>query len=368
MSKKLGILTFHRADNFGAVLQNYALQQAIISLCVSPETIDYHSKRIDEAYRVFRKPTCKESFSRKFKNRIWDIINLKNAYISKMRFENFRKQYLAISSSEYSVNNISDSDFDIYLSGSDQIWNKEIIGEEDESVFSLSFTNQKKATYAASCGNVNCLIDKTDALKEINIISVRELELSIFLGEKGICSVVVLDPVFLLDKEQWNALIKDIPIRKNKYVFLYYIDSGRDVAALIANKISHELGLQVYYPKRYDKTSIKNHYGISSFSDGPLEFIAEIANAEFVVVSSFHGAAFSIIMEKEFVAVLHEKTGERVKNLLVELGLEDRIVTDSDDFERRRHTFKKIDYKLVKERIDLMKGKSLECLSQICDL
>ncbi|MBQ7067109.1 MAG: polysaccharide pyruvyl transferase family protein [Lachnospiraceae bacterium] len=366
--KKIGILTFHKADNFGAVLQNYALQQALFSLGTEPETIDYCCEKVESSYTIWTQVKGDVSILRVLKSRAGDILNYRNAVISKKRFEDFRKKYLRISSSRFCASTIRDAKYDVYIAGSDQIWNKEIVGTEDLYAYTLAFAPHNTATFGASCGGMDCLIDDTQNLSRIEIVTVRESELCDELKKRGIKCQVVCDPVFLLKREQWIALIENMPKRKKRHIFLYYIDSGRDNAAMIANEISKKLGVKVHYPKRYDMKTIKNHYGINVFSDGPLEFIAEISGADFIVSSSFHGIAFSILMEKEFVAVLHEKTGDRVRNLLEYLGLNERIVVDLNDFKNRSTYWKPIDYKSVKVKLEKWKEESIGYLREMSEL
>lgn len=146
----------------------------------------------------------------------------------------------------------------------------------------------------------------------------------------------------------------------------YYIDSGRNDAACIAKDLARKNNLDVVYSKRLDSESERNHYGINRFSDGPLDFIKEIECADYVVVSSFHGVAFSILMEKNFIALLHENTGSRVHSLLRKLGLQDRIVKNFEDYQNRK--FAAIDYTRVRPIIENWKMESIEHLRKICEL
>ena len=153
-NKTIGIITFHRADNFGAVLQNYALQQAIYKLGYKCETIDYISKNIEDFYSL-------DNLNNKIsiKKKIENTINKKSKKISHEKFESFRKNFLYISSKQYTSDTIKEANYQLYICGSDQIWNREIIGPEDVVTYTLNFTNMKKAAYSASCGSNNYLIN-----------------------------------------------------------------------------------------------------------------------------------------------------------------------------------------------------------------
>lgn len=366
--KKIGILTFHRADNFGAVLQNYALQQAIKMLGMEVETIDYRSPTLEMQYRFWNFAKRGEVLLYTLKQIASAILNLHNIIISKKKFENFRKNYLKISVREYDADTISTTEYDVYIAGSDQIWNKEIIGKEDIPAYTLAFTEAHTAAYGASCGSEDYLIDDVETISRIQLITVREQQLCDRLKKMSIVSKVVCDPVFLLNREKWLKVIRNMTQIRHKYVFLYYIDEGKEQAAMIAKAIAFSIKAKVHYPRKYDKAALINHYGINRFSDGPLDFLNEIYQAEYVVSSSFHGVAFAILMEKEFVAVLHKKTGERVKNLLEYLGLEERIVFDRQDFQKRSPYWGPIDYNRVRIKLSEYREKSMECLKEMCEL
>lgn len=366
--KKIGIITFHRADNYGAVLQNYALQQAVMMRGMKAETIDYYSPAIEMPYQIWGSAKRRGSLLRILKRTANVIMNLHNTIVSQRKYKDFRENYLNISAEKYDADTISNAIYDVYIAGSDQIWNKEIIGKEDIPAYTLAFTGEHTAAYGASSGSEEYLIDEVDSISKIQLITVREKQLCDALGRRGIASKVVCDPVFLLDKDKWKKIIKDMPQMRHKYVFLYYIDEGREQAAVIAKMVATSTKARVHYPRKYDKAALLHGYGINKFSDGPLDFLNEIDQAEYIVSSSFHGAAFAILMEKEFVAVLHKKTGERVKNLLAYLGLEERIVSDKVDFQKRSPHWKPINYNTVRKKLDELRRESMECLREMCEL
>lgn len=359
--KKIGILTLHRANNYGAVLQNYALQQALLNLGAECETIDYIIPQIEKEYKnitLYRGLNPLKSICGLF----WDIVNYSNSSCAYKKFEEFRNSKLQISSRRFDKTTINQCMYDVIIVGSDQVWNSGIVRYDNIPTFGLDFTKSIKATYAASCGNIKSIIP-IELIRKFDYITVREKDLCDYLNDKGISAELVCDPTILLTKEVWQELIVDTKIDHSNYVYLYYIDSGKDEAAQIANDIASKEGINVYYSKRIDIDAIKHNYGVNRFSDGPLEFIKEIEQAEYVVVSSFHGVVFSILFEKEFVTLLHDNTGSRVFSLLKQLGLEDRIVKDYADYKCRK--FDKIDFSSVRLKLDVMRKKSLEELRRI---
>lgn len=362
--KRIGILTLHRANNFGAVLQNYALQKAINSLGYECETIDYKIPQVDQAYKNVTIRKDKNPI-RKLAGLYWDMLNLKQGRENTYKFNEFRNKYIKLSSKTYDSMTINEATYDLYIVGSDQVWNTQIIKNDNINTFSLGFTGSKKAAYAVSSGSVELMIP-LDNIKKFDYITAREMELCEYLDKHHIHSKIVCDPTLLLTKKDWQKLIRDIKIDHSGYVYLYYVDGRRSEAACIAKDFAKKNSLDVVYSRRLDHQAELNNYGINRFSDGPLEFIKEIECADFVVVSSFHGVVFSILMEKNFIALLHESTGSRVKSILSKVGLQDRIVNSIDDYQSGK--FPAIDYSKVRPIVENWRKESLEELRKICEL
>lgn len=365
--KEIGILSFHCADNYGAVLQNFALQRAVKALGFAVETIDYRCQKISRSYGIQRPLECGYGTLKKVKTRIADWINYRQAKARKRRFEEFRNSHLILSDTVYDSDNICDAQYDVFITGSDQVWNKNIIGTEDIDVYSLAFTDAKKASYGASCGELDCLIDAWDAIWRLDKVTVREKDLCDVLCQRNIDAEIVCDPVFLLNKEQWQQLICDISARRHKYVFLYCVQDLKETLP-VARNIAKQNRLKLYLPERCNKSTIMLKNSRRVYGDGPIEFLAEILNAEMVVTSSFHGTAFSILLEKDFVVVLPENKSSRIKNLLQFVGLEERIVSDWEDYQRKCRNWEPIDYDKIRPRIESWRKQSMDQLKEICEL
>ena len=202
--KKIGIVTFHRAINFGGVLQSYALQKKLKDYGLDVEEIDYYSNDVYKIYNYF--------YVGKFniiKTPIKIALNfgffIKNIRIKK-KFNKFREKYIQtsdfLSSKEKVINYINR--YDYIISGSDQVWNKDIT-LNDYDFYDLSlFNTNNKISYAASVGKDDISEQEKayykNLIKEYNSVSVRESSLQNTLGEEV---SHVMDPVFLLEKEEW---------------------------------------------------------------------------------------------------------------------------------------------------------------------
>lgn len=340
--KRVGIITFHCTDNFGAVLQCYALQEYIKKeFGFDVEIIDYNPYVICSKFRVMLdwrelKKRCKtRGIMTTLKNDVWKKLGTYNyRKRKKMEFDKFRRKYLNLSKNKfYEISTKNAPIYDFYITGSDQIWNPNLTGGLDEAYF-LNFAhgNAVKLSYSASIAET---IEERyykiyrELLKNLDFISVREK------AHKGIITdltdknvYITLDPTLLLGKNEWMKLVDDNIRIENEYIFLYCLENNES-AIQFANQLSEKYKLPIIH---YYFGTLKNkllNAGHCFYFDGPLDFLWYIKNAKFVVTSSFHGTVFSIIFNKSFYTSLCQvDRGTRVIELLSKLGLEDRIIYD----------------------------------------
>lgn len=361
---KIGTLTFHRADNYGALLQSYALYKKLKNIGHEIKIIDYRSHEIEKIYYKYNYlPQIDKNVLR------WCWRLFRNFFIvpklneKKRKCITFRNEYFQMTDSVLTVEDRKkiENEYDLILTGSDQIWNQEITGGKDDwYCFKRSGGKAKVASFAASAGsleNFREVFSKyKDDLNRYDMISVRETDIYEFLRENIKIPIVnIFDPVFLLDKEDWNKIAQS-PI-KQKYLFYYDVEQN-PVSFTIARKIAKEENLLlIHFDTKYfyEKGFMVNA--------GPEEFIGLIRNAEYVVTSSFHATAFSIIFRKKFISALHSTTGARVRSLLTNLGLEDRIVGSVEDFKGFSDDFKNVD-----DCLKAQKKKQENYLKEVLDL
>ena len=359
--KKIGIFTFHRTNNYGAVLQNYALQKGLRNIFCDDkvETINYVNDYLEAPYKI---PPFSDKNSNFIKVIIYKIRYL--LFINKFHrlcteFEKFRNDNLFVSK-EYFKNNIMNGfyDYDIYITGSDQVWNDVITGGDE--VYSLGFkTDGIKVSYAASAGSINTIGENTKSnILEINYISVRETELQQYLVEKTDKQIyTVVDPVFLLKKDEWDILLNDNK-HKKPFIFTYSVSEMTDDVVKLAKSISKKTGYEIYHIDH----SIK--YGINGrcvYGASPSEFTEYIRDAEIVIASSFHAVAFSIIYGKKFIVIPTKKTASRLIELLRLVDAEDNMYDSYDDYLKNSKPIKIADACKLNERI----LDSIEFLKQV---
>lgn len=364
--KRIGIITFHDADNYGAVLQAYALTQSIknIKLDLQVEIINYKMPFILRSYKLI-----------KFKNKniyifirtlLSSVINLKVRSIKKLKFKSFRKRYMSLSDNVYyKAKEING--YDAYIVGSDQVWNSDITGYE--AVFFLDFCNDsaQKISYAASIGKNKLSESDVDFIKQhinnLDFISVREdnaVELIKAFTNKKVSRV--LDPTFLLGEYEWAKLVSDKKITQD-FILLYMVSMNEE-ALKVADLISKMMKLPVWYINdsyKKDKYKFKHIRGI-----GPLEFLNLFKNAKFIVTTSFHGTAFSIIFNKNFVTVPYKRTSSRMVDLLKRIKLEKRIIETSSEIDNK-YEFN-IDYTIPNGILKQEKEQSLMFLKEALQL
>lgn len=241
-------------------------------------------------------------------------------------FESFLEHKLKTTQEYINIDELKKAslDYDYVICGSDQIW-KPGISDFDEA-YLLPFVSCKKIAYAPSYGPYRPFpLEYVEMFKrnlqDFKAISVREEGTKQVLHESiGIDNMeVVCDPVFLLDKDKWEALIPEKPIISGKYIFFYSLFADGEMIRM-AKELSHKTGLPVVssnFSTIHDLTS-----GFRKVLDcGPLEFLNLIKNAEIVCTSSFHGTALTLILNKQIIS-LKGKSDNRIKQILTTMDVE----------------------------------------------
>lgn len=304
--KNIGILTFCNANNYGAVLQSYALQKYLEGNKCNAEFINMN---FNEKCEISNNNYVIEK-----KN----LLDKYNAKLSRIKFKLFRKKYLKINENVICGDSESKKikEYDYYIVGSDQVWNTDITNKT--KAFFLNFTEKNKISYAASYGKsqINELEDawSKEELKKFDKVSVREYSAYEYLKKQNCIDVKwVCDPVFLLDKNEWKKSFNLRNINTGKYILVYYMEPSKELSETI-KYFEKKLNLKVKCICG-GKGMIKEKYKHIG-KKGPIEFLKEINNAELIITNSFHAAAFSMILEKKFVVIGHSKWNARLDSLL----------------------------------------------------
>jgi len=358
--KKIGIITIHYGINYGSVLQTYATTKYLKDKNCIPEVINYIPKRYSRKIIYTMAP--------KNKNIVYKIIYIIAAFphrfINRIKFKKFLKNNIKLTKecSEFSVLEKTAEKYDALIAGSDQIWNSDYNKMVDRAYY-LDFNNNSyKYALSGSFGKNQLAEEEKESTKEklknFNYITTREntgLNICKELGFKNVEQT--LDPTFLLNKEEWNKCWnRKLPIKNDKYLLMYVMDSEYEKILNIASRISKEKNLKIYlisFRKQKDKRIDKSFNIIS-----PELFIKLFYNAEYVVTNSFHGVAFSINFNKQFIAVSREKYNTRLESILELFNLKSRLV----DINETNINFKDIDYKKTCKLIEEERQNLYNCL------
>lgn len=365
--KKVEIITIFDNTNFGTYLQALALALTIQKLGFQVEIIDYiRPGQSEEAWEKFA-----NNFIKKIYYTLWEFPRWR-----KLRCEchDFVNCFVSISKTQYkSYKELKANPplADIYVTGSDQVWNS-IYNEGIDRSFYLDFapTGCKRVAYAASIGMSEIPYDEIENTKRLlskySAITVREADARRILFELGFKDVpVVLDPTLLLDRYSWTQITKHFKqIKTEPYLLVYSVEdkTQNKLIEYYAQLMSHRHGWKIY------EISYNGYFRRLKFADkhflqvSPDLFVQLMLNAEFVIVSSFHGTAFSINFNKQFLTVTPNRFNSRVDNILTLCNLKDRLV-NSSSFDINK--LKQIDYSQVNNIIENERIKSIDLLKSM---
>lgn len=325
---KIGIATFHQADNYGAVIQAYALQSFLQACGHKVQIVDF-------------RPHIYVSWVRRWLAKSPKVWFLKWEQQWKRRlFEKFRCQHIERTSEIF--NSIAELQeiverFDLLISGSDQVWNPRWLDQVDGywDFFFLRFAGVKtrRISYAASIGHsdLSTLTGEwqkklAEGIKTIDAISVREpsgVELVYQLcGRKD--AVCVADPTLLLDRTHYDQL-SGAPVRRDPYFFSFMLHGLEQDAQVACQFVAEQLRLRMV---QCDATKTSLHAGY--ILPSPEGWLRAIRDAQYVVTNSFHCTVLCLIFHVPFAAVLIDgeigSMNSRITDLLNMIGLKGRIV------------------------------------------
>lgn len=325
---KVGILTLHRAHNFGAVLQALALHNTLRDRGHDVSVIDYVPARVYGYYdyRVFSRP-----------------LGLRSAAAKMMRYPSNRRRWTVFSDFAEACLHLTEPirdaaalrrasfPFDAYICGSDQVWNPNITGPELGAYFLDFVRNGRKIAYAASYGDADAAMSRREEigryLADFTAVSVREREgvaITRFAADRR--AVVLCDPVLLFPGHAWDAFQSPFPLPP-AYMLAYVLGDGRPEEPVV-RAAAARLGLPVVcLGARLRGMPSGSRYLRSA---GPREFLYATRRARCVCTNSFHGACFSVLYGKAFVTLQRETRNSRLSTALDTLGLRERLLPPAD--------------------------------------
>jgi hypothetical protein len=350
--------------NYGSLLQSMATIRSLNKLGHDAYIIDYRSKSAYSFTNLIKQIELKSGIKNvlfKFLRAIY--VSIEHRGVEK-KFAEMRKCYLNLTSAYYNGSEMLNLKADCFVTGSDQVWG---IDGFDET-YLLSFVKDgKKIAYSASFGKAD--IDETKYhlyekwLKQYSHITVREKSAVDLLDKMGINnSGIVLDPVLLLSKEEWNEFIGEDCDEKayNDNLLVYYLHNNPDFRKYVKDFSNNK---HVKYATMSPTWHHLIHGGDKIFAPEVKDFIRTIKHCRYMVTDSFHGTVFALLFNKKFAVIMpNDGTGTRIKSILELTNLESRIITDLNDFSVVE---REIDYGPVNEIIGKERERSIKMLDMM---
>lgn len=339
---KIGVLTLPLHSNYGGILQAYALQTVLERMGHSVVVFNIEKEFPKLKWKLLPKRIVKK------------ILGMDSVIFKEWRDKRdfpivdaalleFRKQYLKERCLK-SIDEILNVDIDAIIVGSDQVWRPQYFcsmwktGIEDAYLYFMRQKKMKKIAYAASLG-VDCWEANSkdtllirDVAPLFNFISVREQSAVSLLNRYiGASAKVVLDPTLLLNENDYLNLIKCEDVKRESEICVYLLDPSKE-KILFVNKIAKERKLKPIFVNKID---VKNSASAERRKKTSIEsWLNAFASSDFVITDSFHACVFSIIFEKQFVAIGNASRGlTRFNSLLETFGLRKNLIVDLNEYD-----------------------------------
>ena len=340
----IGIMTWLHNGNYGTVLQAYALQRYLRNCGYDVSNIDFNATVSEKVKNLIRCGNSPKLFLEKF-----DIARMKKAAdpekmaIRERRFQEFLDTNFNLTKmiSTYEELKLFSDAFDTYICGSDQIWSPALLNPP--YYFDFVSDGKQKISYACSFGVSSIPEKKKTIIRQLirryDHISVREQN-----GQKivkdliGIDVPTTVDPVFLLDTNDWNMVAAEKAV-KGDYVFAFFLTYNKAYVDT-AIKTAEQLGVKLVMVP-----ATREEYGVNAElvqDAGPAEWVSLIKNAKMILTDSFHGCVFSLIYGKPlliFKRFKDENKGSqnsRIYTLVEQYGLEGNIAGSYDSEQVQR--------------------------------
>lgn len=331
VNKRVGILTWHYNNNFGSTLQAFALQEILKKIGYAPFFLNYRKKENPiEKYK---------NIVRILRSYYLEITGNERAEELRYGFLRFRNKYLNQGKYTYDTESLSSQckKCCAVICGSDQIWAPNVF----DPTYFLNFVPKgvKKVSYAASIGLPvipNDLVPKYSALlNDFDAISVREAVGKELLNHQcGITAECVLDPTFLLNKDEWIKFERKKYVPDYRYIFCYFLNENNNYNEIV-KEYKKRLGIKVICISADNKNADEADLFLCGI--GPDDFLSLIRNAQIVITDSFHGTAFSINYGVDFATLLRFSEDDywcqnsRIYNILKIMGMDKHIIYSVND-------------------------------------
>ena len=374
--RKVGIITMHKVLNYGSYLQTLATYKYIERLGFDPIIIDYH---YPTEYHLTNAANFKKSSPAKKNITLTERIVRKLAYwivrpnieIKKKSFSSFYSKHIKFTNPYYREEELFDNPpvCDYYIVGSDQVWNPLFIYHDKSFYLSWVKNGGKRISYASSIAIKKIpeefIGDFKTELKKFSSISVRE-DTAILTSILGKDVKQVLDPTFLLDKQDWLRYFNLSPITKGKYILCYILGYSYNPYPYIyevIEKLRKQLGYKVVFIDG-EPANIYRGYKVMT-NIGPESFLNLFYYSQFIITTSFHGTAFAINFNKNFISIVDGNTtgDNRIVSIARQLDIENECIVRKDT-PVDQIQIPELEYKKINDRLDILRGNSMNFLKK----
>lgn len=324
---KIGIITMHRVLNCGSALQAYALQRALSEMGHESEIIDYK----------YEDKSASHTPLKRLVDLLREILFGFPVARLKRKFKDFYRKNLVLSPQAYDRESIAKYPprYDIYMAGSDQVWNPRFIGDDMNFLLAFTAPEARRISYASSIATGTIDGDTKERyaryLSRFDAISVRERSGAALVKElSGKEATVCCDPTLLLGRESWDALAAQSRYTAGEkfilvYALSYMFDPFPEIYGIV-DTVQRKLGMKVVFLQGRAKDVFRPGSKLIK-SAGPADFAFLFREAGFVITTSFHGATFALINDKPLIGVVDKRsqTDSRIQSLLESVSAADAI-------------------------------------------
>lgn len=338
--KSIGIITIHKINNYGSVLQAYALQKVCEDLGYKAEIIDYDFP--NNFHQNNKYSTASDTQPNEPK---WIKALFAKALVRQHKgIRLFIDKYQNLSSNKYhKVEDFTANppSYDVYITGSDQLWSPRHCNGDPAFMLYFAPDNALKISYAASIGSnaipeelKNAYIELLSRYKHISVRENTGADVIRSLINKD--ATVVLDPTLLLNKDEWNKIATPKRLVKKQYILCYFLNYTFNAFPYVdelARNMQKQTGYEIVRVARppHKLSFINTTYQIGA---SPEEFLALVRDAEIVLTTSFHGTAFAVNYGKPVFSVVQDRNASdsRQVSLMHNLGLDKQVLSIKDKF------------------------------------
>lgn len=382
--KKIALLSVFDVNNYGSMLQTYAMQQVLTQLGCESEIINYKRKSLKSQFlRIFDKTLLKAKLNFLYRDFYGKYVDKELGAYFKNRdivFDSFVLEYCKLSDVIHNRTELTKKmyDYDTVLVGSDQVWNPTNL-KKDYYTMTFVPSEIKKVAYSSSFGVSSIPKNQKEVtakyLSRIDYIGVRELSGKKIIGElTGRDVPVVADPTILLSNDSWAEIIDDKPLIEKDYIMCYFLGSNPKHRDFV-RKLKIMTGFDIVTIPHCDGI-VKADFGFGDIipqSVGPKEFLNLMKNAKYVCTDSFHCCVFAMLNKIDFFvfsrfghkANKSASTNSRIHSFLSITGLESRLM--DDDAIPTLGLMQSVDYSLVTLELEKLRENSFDYLYTALD-